>query len=375
MKNYKEILKSKIILERRQDQTEILGDEGTGTIDVYGYGQDMPNMPTPPRGIVRTREYPGIVIHSVNTFTDGNRRGDNGRGYGRGQPTIGNEAEDFGPDDVNYNKEAESNTPATPYILAGAVTPAAIKGSLAAKAKVDRARRLARGVIGRSVPSHQQIATRASGLNVGDDVANWLNAEKALKAEQEALRLGRPLARASGTSAVTGLEKALNTGKLGGVARTADQATDLLRAANASDALKVAGAAEHLKIPLAGKEVSKPLAWTAAKTAGKIGAKAALRAVPFVGAAADLGLASADLYNGKWGRALARLGVGAAGLGVQSLGNFIAPGVAVAAGTGLNLIGNTLIDTLWEHRDVGYYQNKLIERLDDKRYSKYMLSE
>jgi len=361
MKNYKEILKSKTILERRQDQTEMLDDEESGAIDLYGYGEDMPNMPTPPRGIVRTRQFPNIVIHSVNTFTGENRRGDNGRGYGRGRPTTGNEPEDFGPDDFGYNRKRESDTPATPYILAGAVGAGVAKGSLAAKAKVDRARRLARDVIGRSVPSHQQIATRASGLNVGDDVANWLNAEKALKAEQEALRLGRPLARASGTSAVTGLEKALNTGKLGGVARTADQATDLLRAANASDALKVAGAAEHLKIPLVGK-VAKPLAGPAIKTAGKIGAKAALRAVPFAGAAVDLGLASADLYNGKWGRGLVRGALGGIG--------FI-PGV----GTAINLAGNTLVDLFWEHHDTSYYQNKLIEKLNDKRYSKYMLSE
>lgn len=244
MKNFKEILKNKTILERRQDQTEILGDEGTGTIDVYGYGQDMPNMPTPPRGIVRTREYPGIVIHSVNTFTDGNRRGDNGRGYGRNQPTIGIEAEDFGPDDVDYNKERTSGTPAMPFILAGAGGYGVVKGSQAG-ARINRAARLAKGVIPKYVPSHQQIATRASGLNVGDDVANWLNAEKALGIEAEAKRLAAPMRRAKGTS-TTFLElgKADNMGKLGGVARTADEAENLLRVVSPN--LNKAAAAEKL---------------------------------------------------------------------------------------------------------------------------------
>lgn len=94
----------------------------------------------------------------------------------------------------------------------------------------------------------------------------------------------------------------------------------------------------------------------------KTGAKAVGRALPFVGAGVDAVLGAHDFSQGKWGRGLARGALGAVG--------FI-PGV----GTVINLAGNTLIDTLWEHHDASYYQNKLIERLDDKRYSKYMLSE
>jgi len=356
MKTYKEILKNKIILERRQ----MSDDEGTNIIGVNGYGENMPNMPTSPRGPQRTREYPGIVIHSVNTYTNGGKqRG----GPGPDSPTSGDETDDFTADDVNYNKGAELATPATPIIAAGS----GLYGLGSAYTKkiksADRASRLARNVIRTPIPTHQQIATRASGLNVGSDVDNWLNAEKALKAEQEALRLARPAAHAAGTSAVKALETA--TGPLGaaGVARTADQAEDLLQAARASDVLGKAAAAEKLALGLGSKTVAKRIGKTALTGAGlKTAGKAFMRAVPFAGAAVDLGFAAHDFSQGKYGRGLARGAL--AGLG------FI-PGV----GWAINLAGNTLIDTLWEHRDVGYYQNKLIEKLDDKRYSKYMLSE
>jgi len=192
------------------------------------------------------------------------------------------------------------------------------------------------------------------------------------KVASKASKLGTNIA--SGIAAINPQSSIAN--RAGQATRIA--ATNTLSAAKdiATNAGTAAGTAARTAI--SNPATIKTTAKTAASVAGNVAkgvAKNSLKAVPIAGAIATAGQAYDDLRKGKWGKALARLGVGAASLGVQTLGNLVAPGAAVVAGTGLNIAGNVAIDALWEHQDTGYYQNKLIEKLNDKHYSKYMLSE
>ncbi|MBM3887096.1 hypothetical protein FJ364_04135 [Candidatus Dependentiae bacterium] len=154
------------------------------------------------------------------------------------------------------------------------------------------------------------------------------------------------------------------------VANRAGQATRIA-AKNALSAAKDTATNIATKVGTAASTaISNPATIkTAAKTAASTGinvatgiGKHAAKAIPFAGAVATGLQAYDDLSKGKWGKALARGALGALG--------FI-PGV----GTVANIAGNIAIDAFWEHHDTSYYQNKLIEKLNDKRYSKYMLSE
>jgi len=179
------------------------------------------------------------------------------------------------------------------------------------------------------------------------------------KLASKASKLGTNIA--SGIAAINPQSSVAN--RAGQATRIA--ATNTLSAAKdiATKAGTAVGTAARTAInnPATIKTAAKTAASTGINVAKGIG-KHAAKAIPFAGAVATGLQAYDDLSKGKWGKALARGALGAIG--------FI-PGVGTAA----NIAGNIAIDAFWEHRDVGYYQNKLIEKLDDKHYSKYILSE
>jgi len=352
MKNYKEILKSKTILEvlnERNDSPRRISR--TPSTDLYSHDHN-------------TDHERGSYLQNPGNSSQGQQLRQNTRGGNvevSGRDFNRDHFRDFNANDVSYTKPS-----ATPYIVAGAGTYGAWKGGAAAIGRAKRTARLAKNVIATGSELKAAKAAEKAALEAAEKAALEAAEKAALEAAKKAA-LAPTLRNVPGSGWVFGdtveagkaLDKGLEAGKALDKGLEAGKALDTgLEAGKALDTGLEAGKALGGR----GLEAGKALGWNIAKTGMKTGSKAFMRALPWAGAAVDLGFAANDISQGKYGRGLARGALGLAG--------FIP-----ILGTGINLIGNTLIDALWEHHDTSYYQNKLIERLDDKRYSKYMLSE